>query len=98
MNNVEILELPSDTRLQSIYDESNSVYLFKYHKSVNNILCAFVQKITDNGVEILTFPLNYFQNEFVKYVEPKVEESFEILEAVVEEKEIVKPIKSSKKI
>ena len=97
MNNTEILELPTNTRLSSIYDNSETIYLFQYHKSVNNILCAFVQKITENNVEILTFPLNYFQNEFVKYVEPKVEETFEILEAIVEEKEIPKPVKPSKK-
>jgi hypothetical protein len=78
----DILELPKNTRLRSIYDTSETVYTFEKLKSVNNIVHAFVQKIDENDVSVLHFPLNYFENEFIIYVE----KPFEILEAVVEKK------------
>jgi len=74
MTNNESLELHEDTRLRSIYDNSETIYRFKRLKSVNNIVNAFVQKIDGNNVDMLHFPLNYFQNEFIIYVEPPVKE------------------------
>jgi len=78
----EILELPKNTRLKSIFDTSEIVYIFEKLKSVDNIVHAFVQKIDDNNVSILHFPLNYFQNEFIIYVE----QPSEIVEEVIEKK------------
>jgi len=78
----DILELPKNTRLRSIYDTSETVYIFEKLKSVNNIVHAFVQRIYENNVEIIKFPLNYFENEFTIYIE----QPFEILEVIVEKK------------
>lgn len=82
-----VLELPKNTRLRSIYDNSEAVYIFEKLKSVNNIVNAFVQKIGENNVEILKFPLNYFQNEFIIYVEEEEQkEKLEIIEEPIVEK------------
>ena len=80
MTNNETLELPKNTRLRSIYDNSETVYIFDKLKSVNNIVNAFVQKIEETNVEILKFPLNYFQNEFVIYIEEHPKELEPIIE------------------
>jgi hypothetical protein len=78
----DILELPKNTRLRSIYDTSETVYTFEKLKSVNNIVHAFIQKIQENNIEIIKFPLNYFQNEFIIYFE----QPSEIVEEVIEKK------------
>jgi hypothetical protein len=82
MTSNEILELPKNTRLSSIYDTSETVYIFEKLKSVNNIVHAFIQKIQENDIELIKFPLNYFQNEFIIYVE----QPSEIIEEVIEKK------------
>lgn len=83
MTNNETLELSKGIRLRSIYDNSETVYIFDRLKSVNNIVNAFVQKIGENNVEILKFPLNYFQNEFIIYIEEEKKEGLEIIENVI---------------
>jgi len=80
-----VLELPKNTRLRSIYDNSEAVYIFEKLKSVNNIVNAFVQRIENNNVEIIKFPLNYFQNEFIVYIEE-------------EQKELETPVEIEKKV
>jgi hypothetical protein len=86
MTNNETLELPKNTRLRSIYDNGETVYIFEKLKSVNNIVNAFVQKIDGNNIEIIKFPLNYFQNEFIIYVEEEQKEELKIIEEPVVEK------------
>lgn len=83
MTNNETLELSKGIRLRSIYDNSETVYIFDRLKSVNNIVNAFVQKIGENNVEILKFPLNYFQNEFIIYIEEEKKEELENIENVI---------------
>lgn len=87
MQQHQVLELVFGQRLSSVYETSaNVIYTFEKLKVVNNILTVFVQKIDGNNVENLRFPISYFQNEFVHYVElEKVSENVVIEESLVEE-------------
>lgn len=95
MQQHQVLELVFGQRLSSIYETNeNVIYTFEKLKVVNNILTVFVQKIDENNVENLKFPISYFQNEFVHYVEPiKVSENVVNEEVLIEEPVTKKPSK-----
>ena len=96
MQQHQVLELVFGQRLSSVYEiNENVIYTFEKLKVVNNILTVFVQKIDGNNVQNLRFPISYFQNEFVHYVEPiRISENIVNEDTLVEEVVTKKPSKN----
>lgn len=69
MEKESIFGLECNQEIYSIH-ETDGIYLFNKLVTIKNRVHVQVQKITDNGIELLNFPMNQFLNEFVIHSEP----------------------------